>query len=59
LCSNGPQLFDNAAFKPFLDRVPHIRDMANDFYQGKYGSCLHRLAQFEVRLACIGLFCLP
>lgn len=41
------QLIDNSDFKSFLETVPDVRDIINDFYDSKYGRCLGLLEKMK------------
>jgi COP9 signalosome complex subunit 1 len=42
------RVIDNPDFKNYLDLVSDMRDLINDFYNSKYGSCLDKLSRFHV-----------
>jgi len=44
------KVLDNAAFKNFLELVPQIRELINDFYNSRYASCLAYLQQLRPEL---------
>jgi len=41
------KVIDNSAFKNFLELVPQVREMINDFYGSRYASCLNYLQQLK------------
>jgi COP9 signalosome complex subunit 1 len=41
------KVLENSDFKNFTELIPDIRDIINDFYNSKYGSCLEKLARFK------------
>jgi len=41
------QLIDNSDFKNFLETVPDVRDIINDFYDSRYGRCLALLDKIK------------
>jgi COP9 signalosome complex subunit 1 len=41
------RVIENSDFKNYLDLVPDMRDLINDFYSSKYGSCLDKLSRFH------------
>eukprot|EP01121_Diplochlamys_sp_Union-15-3_P013626 TRINITY_DN425_c0_g1_i2.p1 TRINITY_DN425_c0_g1~~TRINITY_DN425_c0_g1_i2.p1 ORF type:complete len:467 (-),score=86.86 TRINITY_DN425_c0_g1_i2:119-1489(-) len=43
-------VIDNPQFKNFLELVPSIRDLINDFYNSKYASFLDNLEKFRLDL---------
>jgi len=47
------KVIENADFKNFTELIPDIRDIINDFYNSKYGSCLEKLARFKVCAFCL------
>jgi COP9 signalosome complex subunit 1 len=44
------KVIDNAQFKNFLELVPHLRELVNDFYCSRYASCLKYLADMRADL---------
>jgi len=42
------KVIDNTAFKNFLELVPQVRELINDFYGSRYASCLNYLQQLKV-----------
>lgn len=47
-CSLFEQVIDNQVFRNFLELVPEIREMINDFYSSRYKSCLSHLEKLKV-----------
>jgi len=41
------QVIDNVTFKSFLELVPEVRELINDFYSSHYASCLNYLAKLK------------
>ncbi|CAM9194326.1 unnamed protein product [Ectocarpus sp. 6 AP-2014] len=41
------RVLDNASFKNFLDLVPQVRELTNDFANSRYRSCLKYLADLK------------
>jgi len=44
------QVIDNAQFKNFLELVPSVRELINDFYNSKYATFLEHLEKFKLDL---------
>ncbi len=42
------KVLENAAFKNFLELVPQVRELINDFYGSRYASCLKYLEELRV-----------
>jgi len=40
-------VIDNATFKNFLELVPEVRELINDFYSSRYASCLKYLDKIK------------
>jgi COP9 signalosome complex subunit 1 len=41
------KVIDNSAFRNFLELVPQVRELINDFYGSRYASCLNYLQQLK------------
>jgi len=41
------QVIDNVSFKGFLELVPEVRELINDFYSSHYASCLKSLEKLK------------
>jgi len=41
------KVIDNGPFKNFLELVPQVRELINDFYGSRYASCLNYLQQLK------------
>lgn len=44
------KVLDNATFRSFLELVPDVREMINDFYSSRYASCLKYLEKMKPNL---------
>jgi len=44
------KVIDNAPFKNFLELVPEVRELINDFYASRYASCLKYLNKLKPNL---------
>ncbi|CAI0470619.1 unnamed protein product [Linum tenue] len=44
------KVIDNLAFRNFLELVPEVRELINDFYSSRYASCLEYLANLKTNL---------
>ncbi|XP_050385293.1 COP9 signalosome complex subunit 1 [Argentina anserina] len=44
------KVIDNLNFRNFLELVPEIREIINDFYSSRYASCLEYLANLKANL---------
>ncbi|EGG21802.1 COP9 signalosome complex subunit 1 [Cavenderia fasciculata] len=42
------KVIDNSVFRNYLELVPEIRELINDFYNSKYSSCLNYLDKLKV-----------
>uniref|UniRef100_A0ACD5TT40 Uncharacterized protein n=1 Tax=Avena sativa TaxID=4498 RepID=A0ACD5TT40_AVESA len=41
------KVIDNSSFRNFLELVPEVRELVNDFYSSRYGSCLQHLEKLK------------
>ncbi|KAI4973382.1 hypothetical protein ZWY2020_035643, partial [Hordeum vulgare] len=44
------KVIDNINFRNFLELVPEVRELVNDFYASRYGSCLEHLEKLKPNL---------
>ncbi|CAM0870445.1 unnamed protein product [Alopecurus aequalis] len=44
------KVIDNINFRNFLELVPEVRELVNDFYSSRYGSCLEHLEKLKPNL---------
>ncbi|KAM0843289.1 hypothetical protein ACQ4PT_057807 [Festuca glaucescens] len=44
------KVVDNINFRNFLELVPEVRELVNDFYSSRYGSCLEHLEKLKPNL---------
>uniref|UniRef100_A0ACD5U4P2 Uncharacterized protein n=1 Tax=Avena sativa TaxID=4498 RepID=A0ACD5U4P2_AVESA len=44
------KVIDNSNFRNFLELVPEVRELVNDFYESRYGSCLGYLEKLKSNL---------
>ncbi|PAN51940.1 hypothetical protein GQ55_9G641800 [Panicum hallii var. hallii] len=44
------KVIDNINFRNFLELVPEVRELVNDFYASRYGSCLGHLEKLKPNL---------
>ncbi|XP_052147725.1 COP9 signalosome complex subunit 1 [Oryza glaberrima] len=44
------KVIDNSNFRNFLELVPEVRELVNDFYSSRYGSCLEHLEKLKTNL---------
>lgn len=44
------KVIDNVNFRNFLELVPEVRELVNDFYSSRYGSCLEHLEKLKPNL---------
>uniref|UniRef100_A0A287TP26 Uncharacterized protein n=1 Tax=Hordeum vulgare subsp. vulgare TaxID=112509 RepID=A0A287TP26_HORVV len=44
------KVIDNINFRNFLELVPEVRELVNDFYANRYGSCLEHLEKLKPNL---------
>ncbi|XP_042511675.1 COP9 signalosome complex subunit 1-like, partial [Macadamia integrifolia] len=44
------KVIDNVSFRNFLELVPEVRELVNDFYSSRYASCLEYLENLKANL---------
>ncbi|GAY42097.1 hypothetical protein CUMW_064260 [Citrus unshiu] len=47
---NESKVIDNVNFRNFLELVPEVRELINDFYSSRYASCLDYLGNLKANL---------
>ncbi|KAH1241008.1 COP9 signalosome complex subunit 1 [Glycine max] len=47
---NDSKVIDNSNFRNFLELVPEVRELINDFYSSHYASCLEYLGNLKANL---------
>ncbi|KAE8807790.1 COP9 signalosome complex subunit 1 [Hordeum vulgare] len=50
LAARKSKVIENINFRNFLELVPEVRELVNDFYASRYGSCLEHLEKLKPNL---------